>query len=152
MSLFAGLHISASALTANRLRMDIISSNIANADTTRGTYVNGQWIPYHRKVVTMAPIENAPSFSSVLGDEMKKGAQGAGVKVTAISEDPAPEKLIYDPSHPDADANGYVHMPNVDLLREMVDLMNASRSYEANVTALNATKAMNMKALEIGRS
>lgn len=151
MSLFQGMNISGSALTANRLRMDIISANIANADTTRGTYVNGTWIPYRRKVVTLQPIADSPSFASILQNEMEGQSVEGGVRVVSISEDPAPDKLIYDPSHPDADANGYVHMPNVDILREMVDLMSASRSYEANVTALNATKAMYLKALEIGK-
>ncbi|MBE3553900.1 MAG: flagellar basal body rod protein FlgC [Thermicanus sp.] len=150
MSLFQGMNISGSALTVNRLRMDIISSNIANADTTRGQYVNGAWVPYRRKMVSVAPMTEKTSFQEILHNEMDHTNQ-AGVKVTGIYEDPSPDRLIYDPSHPDADANGYVRLPNVDILREMVDLMNASRSYDANVTALNATKAMYMKALEIGK-
>jgi flagellar basal-body rod protein FlgC len=129
--------------------MDVISSNIANADTTRAKYVNGKWQPYARKLVTFEP-KSQPSFDGVLGSAMADGT-GEGVKVTKISEDSSPFKQVYNPTHPDADANGYVMMPNVDVLKEMVDMISATRSYEANVTALNASKAMITKALEIGR-
>lgn len=143
-----GFDISASALTAQRLRMDVISSNIANAGSTRASFVDGKFVPYRRKEVVMAPA--ASTFRNLLDDRMKAaGAQG--VQVTAIREDSTPFKQVYNPAHPDADENGIVYMPNVDLLKEMVDMISASRSYEANVTALNASKAMFMKSLEIGR-
>lgn len=149
MRLTNGFDISASALTAQRLRMDVISSNIANADTTRGKFVNGKWQPYTRKLVTFEP-KSQPSFAQTLGSAMADGT-GEGVKVTKITEDNSPFKQVYNPTHPDADANGFVFMPNVDVLKEMVDMISATRSYEANVTALNATKAMITKALEIGK-
>ncbi len=129
--------------------MDVISSNIANAETTRGSFVNGQFQPYKRKIVVMEPMQQ--SFSSILSQQLGGHKAAQGVKVTHIREDHSPNKLVYNPTHPDADANGYVNMPNVDVAKEMVDMIGASRSYEANVTALNATKAMFAKALEIGK-
>lgn len=142
--------ISASALTAQRLRMDVISSNIANAETTRARISNGEFVPYRRKVVVMEPQKN--SFDNILQSQMGNNSGiGQGVKVGAIKEDQAPLKPVYNPTHPDANAEGYVYMPNVDITKEMVDMISASRSYEANVTALNASKAMVMKALEIGK-
>jgi flagellar basal-body rod protein FlgC len=150
MSIFQSLDITASALTAQRLRMDVISSNMANVDTTRARLVNGQWEPYRRKFVVMEPRQEG--FSTYLQAAMNsRSSVGSGVKVTKIMEDQTPFKLVYDPSHPDADPNGYVRLPNVDPLKEMVDLMSATRSYEANVTVFNATKGMLMKALEIGK-
>lgn len=144
----AGFDISASALTAQRLRMDVISANIANAESTRAAYVDGKFVPYRRKEVVFAPASG--TFQSMLNAKLNPtGAQG--VQVTAIKEDPAPFKMVYNPTHPDADASGMVSMPNVDVLKEMVDMISATRSYEANVTALNASKAMFMKSLEIGR-
>jgi flagellar basal-body rod protein FlgC len=152
MSIFHSLSISSSALTAQRLRMDVISANMANVDTTRGRYVDGQWQPYTRKMVVMQPRESA--FASFLNKASStdpgKSVPG-GVKVTRIAEDPTPPRAVYDPDHPDADENGYVYYPNVDPLREMVDLISTTRSYEANVTVLNATKSMLMKTLEIGK-
>jgi flagellar basal-body rod protein FlgC len=141
--------ISASALTAQRLRMDVISSNIANAETTRASVTNGEAVPYKRKMVVLEP--NKTSFGTMLQNQMRGGSSGDGVRVTEIREDQSPLKPVYDPSHPDANAEGYVFMPNVDIAKEMVDMISASRSYEANVTALNSTKAMISKALEIGR-
>lgn len=150
MSIFQNLDITASALTAQRLRMDVVSSNIANVDTTRARFVNGQWEPYRRKLVVMEPRQEG--FSTYLQAAMNgRASVGDGVQVTKIVEDQTPFKLVYDPSHPDADRNGYVRLPNVDPLKEMVDLMSATRSYEANVTVFNATKGMLMKALEIGK-
>jgi flagellar basal-body rod protein FlgC len=154
VSMFQGLNITASALTAQRLRMDVISSNMANVDTTRGKFVNGEWQPYTRKMVVTQANEQS-RFSSVLNHAMKfstqSGSVGNGVKVTRIVEDQTPYKLVYNPEHPDANEEGYVQMPNVDPLKEMVDLMSATRSYEANVTVFNASKGMLMKALEIGK-
>lgn len=141
--------ISSSALTAQRFRMDVIASNIANADTTRGQMVDGEWQPYRRKLVVMEQKEQ--SFSNVLNSKLNS-FKGDGVKITQVIEDRTPFKPVYNPSHPDADEHGFVLMPNVDIMKEMVDLISASRSYEANVTSLNASKAMMMKALEIGKS
>ncbi|PFP30777.1 flagellar basal body rod protein FlgC [Bacillus sp. AFS073361] len=151
--MFDSLNISASALTAQRLRMDVNSSNIANASTTRGALVNGKWEPYRRKMVVMEPREKA--FNQVLQGEMQKQTQSQtglqGVRVSGIVEDQTPFKMVHDPAHPDANADGYVMMPNVDLSKEMVDLLAASRAYEANVTSFNTGKSMMLKALEIGR-
>lgn len=150
--MFNGFQISSSALTAQRLRMDTISSNMANVDTTRGKVVNGKWQPYQRKMTVMQPKEQ--SFNSIFNRAISSHAGGTGingVKVTGIVEDDSPFRLVFDPEHPDANAEGYVEMPNVDPLREMVDLVSATRSYEANVTVLNSSKAMLMKALEIGK-
>lgn len=149
MKLSTGFDISASALSAQRLRMDVISSNIANAETTRASYVNGQFQPYKRKMVVMEPMQQ--SFSNVLSQQLGSNKASLGVKVTRITEDQTPNKLVYNPTHSDADANGYVHMPNVDIAKEMVDMIAATRSYEANVTAINASKSMFVKALEIGK-
>lgn len=149
MRLTNGFDISSSALTAQRFRMDVISSNISNADTTRSKLVGGKWVPYQRKVITMETKQQSP-FAGQLHNAMRE-ATGEGVRVSRVFEDTAPFKQEYNPTHPDADENGYIQLPNVDILKEMVDMMSATRSYEANVTALNATKAMISKALEIGR-
>nr|WP_033829227.1 flagellar basal body rod protein FlgC [Bacillus andreraoultii] len=149
MILFSNLNISASALTAQRLRMDVISSNVANADSTRGKFIDGQWVPYRRKSVVLEP--KGEQFSSILNQSINKASVGSGVKVTKITEDQSPFQLVYNPEHPDANEDGYVQMPNVDPLREMVDLISATRSYEANVTVFNASKSMLTKALEIGK-
>jgi flagellar basal-body rod protein FlgC len=144
---------SASALTANRLRLDTIAANIANANSTRARLVDGVWQPYRRKMVEIAP-KSDQSFDSLLSAAigMVSGARPEqGVRVQAIREDDTPFKRVYNPEHPDADQEGYVLMPNVDIMKEMVDMISASRSYEANVTVLNATKSMMMKALEISR-
>lgn len=134
MSVFSGMRISASGLSAERLRMDIISSNVANAQTTRTE--NGG--AYKRKVATFA--ENYDEKLGMLG-----------VKTVSIEEDKSPLRKLYEPEHPDADEQGYVEYPNVDMLTEMSDLMVASRAYESNVDTLNAQKSMISKALEIGR-
>ncbi|MEC2076984.1 flagellar basal body rod protein FlgC [Metabacillus fastidiosus] len=150
MAIFQNINISASALTAQRLRMDVISSNMANMDTTRAQYVDGQWQPYRRKMVVTQP--EGTNFANMLNQALGKQADvGGGVKVTEIVDDETPFKLVYDPEHPDANEEGYVSLPNVDPLKEMVDLMGSTRSYEANVTVLNASKGMLMKALEIGK-
>lgn len=148
MNFGSSFGISASALTAQRLRMDIISSNIANAETTRASVVDGKAVPYRRKLAVLETSQG-DSFSNILNSQMGGGSEG--VKVKAIIDDTSPLKPVYNPSHPDADVNGYVYMPNVDITKEMVDMLSASRSYEANVTMLNASKSMVVKALEIGR-
>lgn len=143
MSFLQSLNISGSGLTAQRLRMDIISENIANKDTTRTE--NGE--PYRRKMVVFSSTSNfKDKFIQNLNEYKARG-----VEVTEIVEDPTEFKLVYDPEHPDADENGYVSMPNVDTLKETVDMMEAYRAYQANVTALNTMKQMAVKALEIGR-
>lgn len=150
MSIFSNMNISASALTAQRLRMDIVASNIANANTTRATFENGKWMPYQRKMVSFSP--QAPSFENYLQAALgRSSAPGEGVKANQIVQDKSPFKQVYNPGHPDADENGFVLLPNVDVLKEMVDLISATRSYEASVTAFNASKTMALKALEIGR-
>ncbi len=153
MTIFHSLNTSASALTAQRMRMDVISSNMANIETTRARQVNGEWEPYRRKTVSMQPREG--QFSNFLHKAIGRSNTnevGSGVRVSRIQEDRETEfKLVYRPSHPDANEEGYVRMSNVDPLRETIDLMSATRSYEANVTAFNASKSMLMKTLEIGK-
>lgn len=147
MGIFSSLDNSASALTAQRLRMDIISQNIANASTTR----TEDGTPYRRKVVILEEKNSGVPFSKFLTEAGREKIDSKGVKISRIIEDTTPLKQVYDPGHPDADENGYVSMPNVDIVTEMVNMISASRSYEANITAMNTTKSMAMKALEIGR-
>lgn len=148
MGLFNSFNISASALTAQRLRMDVIAQNIANVNTTR----TEDGTPYRRKTVVFQEKEADISFAQYLSEQSRQRyLAGGGVRVTAIVEDPSPFREVYDPSHPDADENGIVRMPNVEIVTEMVNMISATRAYEANVTALNASKSMASKALEIGR-
>lgn len=146
MGFLNSINISASALTAEKLRMDVISKNIANVNTTRTA--NGT--PYRRQTVVFESTGSNVPFSQYLSDA-SKSLIGGGVKVKGIVEDKTPFKLVYEPGHPDADENGYVKMPNVDVMTEMVNMITASRAYEANVTAINSAKSIAMKALEIGR-
>ena len=143
MGFLSGMDISASGLTAQRMRMDVIAENVANIDTTR----TQDGTPYARKYVVLQEREG--SFSQVLRSTAN-GQAAPGVRVAEIGEDPAQGALVYNPTHPDADENGYVQMPNVDINQEMVDMISAYRSYEANVTAFNAYKDMAIKTLEIG--
>jgi flagellar basal-body rod protein FlgC len=143
MNIFSALRISSSGLSAERLRMDTIADNIANAETTK-TSEGG---PYKRKIVTFE--ENLDKALDTTKYEYKD--QFKGVRVSNIAEDQSPLNKVYNPSHPDADSEGYVLMPNVNILNEMVDLIAASRAFEANVTAMNSEKQMAMKALDIGR-
>lgn len=143
MSFLSSMDISASGLTAERARMDVIAENLANINTTRTATGD----PYRRRYVVLEQKAD-PSFNEYLTDALNR-RDGSGVRVSEIGEDTSDFKMDYDPGHPDADANGYVRMPNVDLAREMVDMLSATRSYEANVTAANATKNMALKALEI---
>lgn len=139
MSLFRIFDISASGMTAERLRMDTIANNLANVNTTR-TARGG---PYRRQMVV---------FEERLVQAMGRGRpQGAGVRVSRIVEDDDPPRLEYNPNHPDANEQGYVELPNINVVTEMVDMISASRAYEANLAALNAAKAMALKALEIGK-
>ena len=152
MSLMGALNVSASGMSAQRTRMDIISQNIANVSTTRDE--NGD--VYRRQTVVFAE-KNDSNFESILtamrtGVDRKTDPLGDGVKITGIAEDHVtPMKMVYDPAHPDADEDGYVTMPNVNTVTEMTNLIDATRSFEANVTAFNATKNMALKGLEIGK-
>ena len=162
MSFLNALNISGSGLTAQRLRLDIVSENITNIDTTR---TEGGGGAYRRKVVQFQALDEGdfrkalykaysrrPELHEGHRHAMRpEGERRAGVVVSSIIEDDTPLKMIYDPTHPDADEFGYVELPNVELIKEVTDAMSASRSYEANVTALNAVKLMASKALEVGR-
>lgn len=146
MSLFQSFNINTSGLTAQRFRMDVISENVANVTTTR----TEDGTPYTRKIVTFQEKRTTP-FSRVL-ENTREAYMGNGVKVSRVSEDTESEYIMkYEPSHPDADENGYVSYPNVNIITEMTNMIDASRSYEANVTAFNASKNMQLKALEIGK-
>lgn len=147
MSMFKSINVSATGLTAERLRMDIISKNIANANTTR----TSSGTPYRRQVPIFKEKDNHQPFSSILKNAQNNLQSGNGVEVTSIAEDKSPFKKIFNPGHPDADQDGYVLMPNIDIVTEMINLISASRAYEANVTSLNSTKSIAMKSLEIGR-
>lgn len=145
MRLFQGMDTSASALLAERLRMDVIASNLANQNSTRSASGGA----YRRLMVSLAARETLPRRQH---GTTPAAFGGVGVQVTGVSEDQSPLPRTYDPSHPDADAEGYVSMPNVNPVHEMVDLITAVRAYEANVTVLNAAKQMAMNALEIGKA
>jgi len=151
MGMFDSFNISSTGLTAQRLRMDLISNNIANANTTR-TPEGG---PYVRKRAIFAPVNIRPNYKSPLVPERIDHGMGKGVRVLKIESDKAPFRLVYDPTHPDAiktgPKTGYVEMPNINIVTEMTDLISASRSYEANIQMINNEKAMFNKALEIGR-
>ncbi len=150
--MFNAIDIAASGMTAERLRLDVVSNNLANVNTTRTE--NGT--PYRRQIVVFEPRED---FESVLQTNINKdNSQGArinqvgqGVRARAIIEDQSPFRAVYEPGHPDADAQGYVMMPNVNAVAEMIDMLSASKAYEANVAAVNAAKSMALKALDIGK-
>jgi flagellar basal-body rod protein FlgC len=163
--LFSGLEISASGLRAQRIHQNVISSNLANAETTR-TAEGG---PYRRQFVVLEADSDQRDVQLLNQQPGLQGEQtaanhlpipasnfprderffGNGVRVAEIREDSRPPKLVYDPSHPDADKNGYVALPNVNIVKEMADMIAATRSYEANVTAFNATKSMLMQGLQL---
>lgn len=151
MSVFDAFNANASALTAQRLRMDVTSSNIANANSTRARVnENGEFEPYRRKMIALEP--NGSSFKSYLHKaRYGESSSATGVRASQIVDDTEPFRSVYEPEHPDADEDGFVDYPNVDPLKEMTDMMGASRSYEANITSLNTTKDMLLKALEIGK-
>ena len=143
MSIFGAIDASASGMTAERLRLDVISNNIANVNTTRTT----EGGPYRRKFVVFEPRQEDTAFPRTAGGQLQLN----GVRVYGIKQDDSPLRMIYEPGHPDADADGYVKMPNINIITEMVDMMTASRAYEANVTSVNVAKSMMLKALEIGK-
>ncbi len=138
MEFLPGLAISGSALSAQKLRLDLVANNIANINTTR-TEEGG---PYRKHM---------PVFEEKLQETMEEGFNGRGVKVSAIIQDDSPPRLEYNPEHPDANEEGFVAMPNINIVDEMVDMITATRAYQANVTALETAKQMALKALEIGR-
>ena len=165
MSMFTAFNISATGMTAQQLRTDVISENIANVDTTR----TQDGTPYVKKsvVFTEKTLTGTAMGKSYLGTKYgyahstfadalrlaNGGVVGNGVKVTSVYEDTRQDmEIVYDPDHPDADENGYVTYPNVNIVQEMTDLIDASRSYEANISAFNASKAMANKGLTIGQS
>lgn len=162
--LFTSIDISASGLRAQRQRMDVTASNIANINTTQ-TEEGG---PYRRQRVVLGASQGKGTFRSIVERRKSKlivsdkrhlrsrglgervgGNMGGGVEVARVIEDPAPPKRVYDPSHPDADEEGYVAVPNINIIAEMVEMIAAMRAYEANVTVMNAAKSMAKKALEI---
>ena len=165
IDMFSGLSISASALRAQRVRQNVIASNLANAETTR-TEEGG---PYRRQTVSLREDKTDPEQRFLFapgrmqgytthpdhmpipeaGFPLDKDRVGSGVEVAAIEKDNSPPRLVYDPSHPDANEQGYVAMPNINVVQEMTDMISATRSYEASVTAMNSFKAMLIKALEI---
>jgi flagellar basal-body rod protein FlgC len=146
--IFGALDISASGLTAERLRMDTIANNLANANTTR-TAAGG---PYRRQEVVLRAANAGPSIPGVASGGFSLDlAGGGGVEVAAIATDQTPFKQVYDPGNPDADKRGYVLMPNVNSVTEMTDMITATRAYEANVTAINAFKGEASRALDVLR-
>ena len=146
LAFLSSLDISASALTAERFRMDVISENMANSSTTR-TENGGS---YRRKLVVLQTHgEDQSRFRRIFQNQLQQ--VGQGVQVAQVAEDPSDLTPVYDPTHPDANADGYVMMPNVDPVKETVDMMAATRAYEANLTMFNAVKNMAVKALEMGR-
>ncbi len=147
MSLLGSLNTSATALTAQTLRMDVISENIANVNTTR-TADGGA---YKRKAVVFEEIAENRPFAQIFEQTYGSDANGKGVHVNEIVKDKKQGALVYDPTHPDANLDGYVEQSNVNIVQEMTDMISASRSYEANVTAMNATKSMIAKTLELGK-
>lgn len=149
MSMFSAFNINASGLTAQRYRMDVILENVANASTTR----TADGTPYRRKVVTFEEKGGQTAFSRVLGEAAySHGYSGQGVKVSGLYQDYETEmKKVYDPSHPDADDDGYVTYPNVNIITEMTNLIDASRAYEANSTAFSASKSMALQGLELNQ-
>lgn len=147
MSFLNTLNISGSGMTAQRLRLDVVAENIANIETTR-TESGG---PYKRKTVVLQAEE--PSFQTIFNQALEgKASSGeGGVRAVSVQEDNSESKMVYDPTHPDADENGYVEMPNIDLVKETADAMAASQAYQANITAFNTAKLMAEKALQVGR-
>ena len=145
MSFFKAMDIASSGLAAQRLRMNVLSANLANAQSTRGD----EGGPYRRRDVVFTALPTGEKFEDFLdrpqGTELKK------VQVTEIHKDPRPPRRVYDPGHPDADQAGYVSLPNVEVMTEMVNMITATRAFEANATAIDDAKQMALKALEIGR-
>lgn len=149
MAFLSSMNVVGSGLTAQQFRLDVISENMTNISTTR-TEAGG---PYRRKIVVLEEAGAQTPFQAALararGEEVQN--QQGGVRVAEVAEDPSDFKLVYDPTHPDANADGYVEMPNIDLVKEMADAMAANQAYSANVTAFNVLKQVTAKGLEIGK-
>ncbi len=144
--LFTSMHISSAGMAAQRARMDVVSENIANAESTQ-TKGGG---PYRRSQVVFEAVGVKSDFDSVFRSRFFRDGEQT-VRVAKIVKDPSPFNRVYDPTHPDADASGMVSMPNVNTIEEMVDMQSAARSFEANVTTMDASKRMFLKALELLR-
>ena len=152
MGLYSSIEVSASGLSAERLAMDVIANNLANVNTTRtpeGGSFKRQLVIFAQKQEVDPNASLNPMDSSSNADP---GKSRDGVEAVGIVNDPRPDRLVYDPNHPDADANGYVHMPNVDVVKEMVDMISASRAYQANVSAIQEARSMGSAALNILKS
>lgn len=149
MAFLSAMDIVGSGLTAQQLRMDVVSENVTNMNTTR-TEAGGA---YRRKVVVLQSMDGRDSFRMAMSraGANRLGQNNGGVQVAEIAEDPSDFKLVFDPTHPDANEEGYVEMPNVDLVKEISDAMAASQAYSANVTAFNVLKSLVAKGLEIGK-
>lgn len=149
MGLFDAIDIAGSGLSAERLRMDVTAENLANAQTTRGA--DGR--AYRRKEVVLTEAQGGPSatFASTLDSAIARGSGPKGVQVAGIVQDASPNRRVYDPGHPDASADGYVELPNVNTVTEMVELISASRAYEANATAMQTAKTMFTRTLDLLR-
>ena len=147
---YTSIEVSASGLSAERLVMDVIANNLANVNTTRTP--NGG--AFKRQLVIFAQKidEVAKQQAQVAGQDPSQVGNLNGVKATQIIDDPAPDKLVYDPTHPDADPQGYVHYPNIEVVKEMVDMMSAQRAYEANVSAIRESRAMGNAVLGLLRA
>jgi flagellar basal-body rod protein FlgC len=155
MGIYTSIEVSASALSAERLNMDVIANNLANANTTR-TPEGGA---FKRQLAVFSQKADAPAGGDPAtgGDDLNPLTAGQkpvqnGVEVVGIMKDSTPDRLVYDPTHPDADANGYVHMPNIDVVKEMVDMIAASRAYQANVTAIQEARSMGSAAMNLLKS
>jgi flagellar basal-body rod protein FlgC len=149
MGLYSSIEVSASGLSAERLAMDVIANNLANVNTTR-TPEGGA---FKRQLVVFAQKESGAETSfDPLETSNDPGKTLEGVQVAGIVSDPGPDRMVYDPTHPDADANGYVHMPNIDVVKEMVDMIAASRAYQANVTAIQESRNQGNAALNLLKS
>ena len=146
MSFFKAMDISSSGLAAQRLRMNVLNSNLANVQSTKGEADGG---PYRRRDVVFSAEPQGDKFEDFINGS--SGSQLNAVKVLQIHKDPGPPRTVFDPSHPEANADGYVDMPNIQVMTEMVNLITAQRAFEANATALDDSKQMALKALEIGR-
>jgi flagellar basal-body rod protein FlgC len=150
MGMYSSIEVSASGLSAERLAMDVIANNLANVNTTR-TPEGGA---FKRQLVIFAQKQEQSANSSMdpLDTEDDPGKSRDGVAAVGIMSDPGPDRMVYDPTHPDADANGYVHMPNIDVVKEMVDMIAASRAYQANVTAIQESRNMGNAAMNLLKS
>jgi flagellar basal-body rod protein FlgC len=150
--MYSSIEVSASGLSAERLAMDVIANNLANVNTTR-TPEGGA---FKRQLVVFAQKQEQDGNASLdpldTSDDADPGKSRDGVQAVGIISDPGPDRMVYDPTHPDADTNGYVHMPNIDVVKEMVDMMAASRAYQANVTAISESRTMGNAALNLLKS